>query len=68
MTESIHEYVVAGLQERKGRWPTVARESGVSLRTIEKVARRESKHPRIHIIEQLAEYIRQDEQRQQKAS
>lgn len=55
---SIHEFVVEQLQEAKGRWPVVAEETGISRRTIEKIARRESRDPAVSLIERLAKYFR----------
>jgi transcriptional regulator with XRE-family HTH domain len=58
MPESIYEYVMAELERSKGRWPAVAEGSGVSRRTIEKIARREIVDPGISHIEKLANYFR----------
>lgn len=56
--ESIYEYVLDRLQAAKGGWPTIADEAGVSLRTLEKIARRETKDPSVRLIEKLAKYFR----------
>lgn len=61
MQDSIYEYVMAELQAAKGRWPTVADGSGVSARTIEKIARREIEDPGVSHIEKLARYFREQE-------
>jgi transcriptional regulator with XRE-family HTH domain len=58
MTDSIYQFVLTALHNAKGSWPTVARCSGVSLRTIEKIARREIKNPGVSHIERLARYFR----------
>lgn len=58
MTEPIHEFVLRCLQEKKGSWPVVARETGISRRTIEKIARQEIKDPGVSLIERLAGYFR----------
>lgn len=58
MTESIYEYVLDELQSAKGSWPEVADGSGVSVRTIAKIARREIKDPGVSHIEALASYFR----------
>lgn len=47
------------LEKAKGGWPTVAEGSGVSLRTLEKIARREIKDPGVSHIEKLAGYFRE---------
>jgi transcriptional regulator with XRE-family HTH domain len=56
--DSIHEYVIRELQRAKGRWTDVARDSGISKRTIEKIARREIANPGVNHIEKLAGYFR----------
>jgi len=58
MQESIYQYVLDQLQAAKGQWSRVADESGVSKRTIEKIARREIKDPGVSNIETLAAYFR----------
>lgn len=58
MNDSIYEFVLARLEQAKGGWPTVADGSGVSLRTIEKIARKEIKDPGVSHIEKLAGYFR----------
>ena len=45
------------LQAHKGRWPNVAERSGVSRRTIEKIARGEIKDPGVSHIEKLAQFF-----------
>lgn len=60
-SESLHDYVLARLQATKGRWPSVAEKSGVSIRTLSKVARREVQYPRINTLEKLARYFREAE-------
>lgn len=57
MKDSLHDYVIDQLQGAKGQWPTVARESGVNIRTIEKIARREISDPGVSFIEKLARYF-----------
>lgn len=61
--ESIHEFVIERLQAMKGRWPTIAEESGVPLRTMEKIARREIPNPGVKTVEQLARYFREHVER-----
>lgn len=56
--ESMYELVLERLQEQKGSWPAIADGSGVSLRTIEKIARREIKDPGVSHIEKLASFFR----------
>lgn len=59
MHESLHEYVLRGLEASKGRWASVAQGSGVSKRTLEKIARREIRDPGVSHIEKLARYFRE---------
>jgi transcriptional regulator with XRE-family HTH domain len=61
MTESIYAYVLEQLQASKGRWAEVAEGSGVSRRTVEKIARGEIADPGVSHIEKLAAYFRQQE-------
>lgn len=58
MSESIYEYVLDQLQLAKGEWPKVAKKSRMSLRTLQKIARREVKDPGVSHIEKLASYFR----------
>lgn len=56
--ENLHDYVLEQLEAAKGRWPEVAAQSGVSRRTIEKIARREIEDPGISHVQKLADYFR----------
>jgi hypothetical protein len=64
MSESIYQYVLDELEKAKGRWPDVARDSGVALTTLKKIARREVENPGIVHIEKLAAYFRGQASRQ----
>lgn len=55
--QSMYSYVMGELQAAKGRWESVAEGSGVSRRTIEKIARREIKDPGVSHIEKLSNYF-----------
>lgn len=57
MNLGMHAYVLAELQAWKGRWSAVADGSGVSLRTVEKIARKEIKDPGVSHIEKLAGFF-----------
>lgn len=63
MTESIYQFVMDQLQQHKGRWPAVARGSGVPKRTLEKIARREIADPGVSHIEALATYFHNEKRR-----
>lgn len=54
------EYVIARLRESRGRWPNIAAEAGISLRTLEKIARQEVKDPRVGSVQTLYDYLSQD--------
>lgn len=58
MQKSLYECVLDQLEASKGRWTEVAEGSGVSKRTIEKIARKEIKDPGVSHIEALARYFR----------
>lgn len=66
--QSMYEFVLSQLQATKGNWPTVARESGVSFRTVEKIARRQIKDPGVSHIQKLADYFRACEKRTHRAT
>lgn len=57
MMTSIYQYVLEELQASKGHWPTVAADSGVSRKTLEKIARMEIANPGVKSIEILAAYF-----------
>ncbi len=59
MNTSLHQYVLGGLEATKGRWPEVADKSGVSKRTLEKIARGEIVDPGVSHIEKLASYFQE---------
>jgi len=59
MQDSIYAFVLSELQNSKGRWPAVAEGSGVSRRTIEKIASGEIADPGVSHIEKLACYFRE---------
>lgn len=59
MNESIHSYVVRHLQDSKGTWPRIAKETGISKRTIEKIARQEVKDPGVSLVERLQRYFQE---------
>jgi hypothetical protein len=61
--ESIHQYVLAELQRTKPHWDLVEKGSGVSIRTIEKIASREIMFPRVDKVEKLANYFRAQKRR-----
>lgn len=58
MQTSIYDYVMSELESSKGTWPEVAEGSGVSRRTLEKIARKEINDPGVSHIEKLAKYFR----------
>lgn len=59
MEKDIYEFVVEKLDELKPRdkWEIVARETGMSLSTIKKIAYREVEGPNVHLIIKLARYF-----------
>ena len=58
METNIYDFVMAKLQESKGRWSKVANGSGVSRRTLEKIARKEIQDPGVSHILKLADYFK----------
>lgn len=58
MTESIYEFVLDELELSKGSWGDVALATGIPLRSIEKIARKEWENPGVRHIDTLAAYFR----------
>jgi transcriptional regulator with XRE-family HTH domain len=56
--QNIHAQVLEQLQASKGNWPEVARGSGVSYRTLKKIATGTIASPRVKHLEKLADYFR----------
>lgn len=56
--KSLLDSVITELKARSGTWPTIARESGVPYKTLQKVAYRDVRDPGISIVEKLAKYLR----------
>jgi hypothetical protein len=58
MESTMLEYVLVQLWARKGHWTEVAEGSGVPLRTLEKIARKESPDPRVSSVQALYDWFR----------
>jgi DNA-binding XRE family transcriptional regulator len=58
MNETLR-FVITELEKRKGDWPTLAQEAGVSKRTFEKIVAGNTRNPRIDTVEKLASYFKQ---------
>jgi len=61
MESTMHDYVLSALGRCKGKWPEVATGSGVSYRTIEKIARGEIVDPSVSHVQKLHDYFRAQE-------
>lgn len=61
MDTPILDYVRDQLMAARGTWPKVAAESGVSRRTLEKIARAETRNPSFANVEKLHRYFRGQE-------
>jgi transcriptional regulator with XRE-family HTH domain len=68
MSDSIHQYVLDQLRDSRPYWESVAKGSGVSIRTIEKIASREIQFPRVDKVEKLARFFRKQERPGNKAA
>jgi hypothetical protein len=66
MTESIYEYVLQQLELAKGAWADIATATGVPLRSIEKIARKEWENPGVKHIDTLAAHFRDQAPRKTK--
>ena len=64
MEQSMHAFVISRLQEAKGTWPVIAEATGMSNRTIQKIASGEIEDPGVSHIEKLAMYFREQSKRQ----
>jgi predicted transcriptional regulator len=64
MEQSLHAFVIAQLHEAKGTWPMIAEATGMSNRTIQKIASGEIADPGVSHIEKLAGYFREQSKRQ----
>lgn len=61
MDQPIYDYVLERLEVTKGRWAEVAEGSGVSRRTLEKIARREIADPGVSHVQKLHDWFRERE-------
>lgn len=54
----MHQFVIDQLQIAKGTWPAIAERTGISKRTIEKIANGDIKDPAVSNVETLSNYFR----------
>lgn len=54
----MHEYVLLQLTRHRGDWQRVADGAGVPLRTLEKIARIETKDPYVSNVQKLYDWFR----------
>lgn len=52
------DFVLRQLQERKGGWPQIAKETGIAYSSLSKMARGDIDDPGVRKIEALARYFR----------
>ncbi len=57
MAETIFEYVSRRLNEHKGMWPQIAKESGVNYDKIAKIAQRRSTNPTLANVQPLVDWF-----------
>ncbi len=57
MNTQIYNFIIERLAATKGHWPTIAAQTGVPIRTIEKIATKKTKNPGIKTCEILAAYF-----------
>jgi len=53
----MYDFVLQQLDTTKGAWSRIAKDTGISKRTIEKIARQEVKNPGVHSIQALNDYF-----------
>ena len=63
METDILDYVLAQLEQRKGTWPQIAKDTDVAYDTITKIAQRQIDDPRVSKVQALANYFRAQEAR-----
>lgn len=63
MEKTLLEYVLGALEKSRGRWPEIAKASGVPYHTLTKIAQRQIENPGIKHIQQLASYFQEHEAR-----
>lgn len=68
MELSLHAFVMAQLAASKGTWPVIAEATGVSNRTIQKIASGEIADPGVSHIEKLAGYFREQSKKPRRAA
>lgn len=56
-SEKLSAFVKRRLNESRGRWPDVARGSGVPISTVRKIAQGQIADPAVSKVEALAEYF-----------
>jgi len=49
--------VIALLEANRGRWPEIARETGVEYRTIQNIVQGVSQNPSVNTVERLHKYL-----------
>lgn len=62
----LYDFVVAGLQARKGGWKDAADYAGVHRKTVERIASRSVPNPGVETMELLAEWVRKNPLRQRR--
>jgi hypothetical protein len=58
METSELDFVLRQLQERKGSWPQIAKETGIAYSSLSKMARGDIEDPGVRKVEVLARYFR----------
>lgn len=68
MPESIYQFVLERLAKSRERWAEIADGSGVPLRSLEKIGRKEWTNPGVQNIDKLAQYFRRESAEIRKAA
>lgn len=66
--KSMLAYVLEQLELCRGEWPTVERDSGVSIRTIQKIAQGETVDPGVSTAQRLFDCFKRREAKARKAA
>lgn len=58
MTDSLLDYVLAHLRDRRGQWGQISKDTGIAMSTLQNIESGRIKDPRLRKIETLARYFR----------
>ena len=66
MGELILDFVVEGLQRRKGEWRRICEETSVPYSSLAKIAQGHNANPTIDTVQRLVDYLKADDAKRRK--